>query len=240
MTLSTSDLRRFSSLLVPPPPPLLRAIFYAEHLDAAKTKSSVKGSAQDDKQDGKQEGDGGATSGTPQSGERYQPPTFPTEGWSSKKADFPRVSAGTIIFHLMKTGKSVQCSKKSGPIGDGSSELAEYDVQLVQKPLSRALDFVFDCYIHDEHVASVEGKTYLRSKCWASQKKYVKYIQKVVLNKEQGFYTVEYASCEGCPAGTYGGLCQHVFALLVVVESYGPDLKGNAAGPQSVTSMPCA
>ena len=61
----------------------------------------------------------------------------------------------------MKTGKSVQCSKKSG---DGSSDLAEYDVQLVQKPLSRALDFVFDCYIHDEHVASVGRKDVLALK----------------------------------------------------------------------------
>ena len=159
LTLSISDFTKvfFSSCLPPPPPPpppppqsdVLcvgprrcedQELSRAAHRTTSRM-ASRKATAP-------------ATSGTPQSGERYHPPTFPTEGWSSKKADFPRVSAGTIIFHLMKTGKSVQCRKKSG---DGSSDLAKYDVQLVQKPLSRALDFVFDYYIHDEHIASVEG-----------------------------------------------------------------------------------
>ena len=31
--------------------------------------------------------------------------------------------------------------------------------------------------------------------------------------------TVNFAICEGCPAGEHGGLCQHVFALLMYGES---------------------
>ena len=57
---------------------------------------------------------------------------------------------------------------------------------------------------------------YIQSKCWASQRKTVKYNQKVVISEEG----VEYAACHTCPAGRNGGFCQHVFALLLVLEKY--------------------
>lgn len=49
---------------------------------------------------------------------------------------------------------------------------------------------------------------------------------------------VEFATCEKCPAGGDGGLCQHVFALLIVMEHYGPrKTSSELPGPQSVTSQ---
>ena len=44
----------------------------------------------------------------------------------------------------------------------------------------------------------------------------MKYNQKVVISEEG----VEYAACHTCPAGRNGGFCQHVFALLLVLEKY--------------------
>ena len=42
---------------------------------------------------------------------------------------------------------------------------------------------------------------------------------------------VVFATCQGCPAGEQGGLCQHIFALLMVVEHYRPPEDGNRALP---------
>ena len=76
----------------------------------------------------------------------------------------------------------------------------------------------------------------MQSKCWASQRKSVKYNQKVMISNEG----VEYAACYSCPAGRNGGLCQHVFALLLVLEKYClkmTEISNELPGPQSCTSV---
>ena len=47
-----------------------------------------------------------------------------------------------------------------------------------------------------------------------------------------------YASCIPCPAGTSGGLCQHVFALLILLQHHAPEPSSTASPPgsDSVTS----
>ena len=87
--------------------------------------------------------------------------------------------------------------------------------------------------MHDVQVASSEdgdGRVFVTSKCWASQKKTTKYCQKVIFSpdsdvekkKESPVFKVDFATCQVCPAGQQGGLCQHVFALLMVIEEYRP------------------
>ena len=43
-----------------------------------------------------------------------------------------------------------------------------------------------------------------------------------------------------CWAGGDGGLCSHVFALLMVLEKYRCTEDAGALGPESVTSLPCS
>ena len=77
---------------------------------------------------------------------------------------------------------------------------------------------------------------YVQSKCWASQRKSVKYNQKVMISNEG----VEYAACYSCPAGRNGGFCQHVFALLLVLEKYclkTTEVSNELPGPQSCISV---
>ena len=90
------------------------------------------------------------------------------------------------------------------------------NIVVVQKPLKRGYDFFYWGYVHEVEIFKEGGMCYVQSKCWASQRKAVKYSQKVMISKEG----VEYAACHTCPAGRNGGLCQHVFALLLVLEKY--------------------
>ena len=84
--------------------------------------------------------------------------------------------------------------------------------------------------MHDVKVASPKdgiGRVFLFCKSWASQKKKtVKYEQKVIFSSDTDSIVkfpackVDFATCEVCPAGLHGGLCQHVFALLMAIEHY--------------------
>ena len=52
------------------------------------------------------------------------------------------------------------------------------------------------------------------------------------------YVDVDFATCEGCPAGQDGGLCQHIFALLMAIEKFGPRPGCSILpGEQSVTSL---
>ena len=85
---------------------------------------------------------------------------------------------------------------------------------------------------------------FAKSKCWASQRKAVKYYQQVVFtpaneDSNDGVY-VSFATCHGCPAGENGGLCQHTFALLIVINHYYPREESDSLpDPSSATSNPC-
>jgi len=110
------------------------------------------------------------------------------------------------------------------------------NIVVVQKPLKRGYDFFYWGYVHEVEIFKEGGMCYVQSKCWASQRKAVKYSQKVMISKEG----VEYAACYTCPAGRNGGLCQHVFALLLVLEKYCLKTAGadnELPGPQSCTSI---
>ena len=71
--------------------------------------------------------------------------------------------------------------------------------------------------------------------------KTTKYLQKVKLlqqRKEDMYVDVDFATCEGCPAGQDGGLCQHIFALLMAIEKSGPRPGCSILpGERSVTSL---
>ena len=91
------------------------------------------------------------------------------------------------------------------------------------------MSFAYKNISSHEELAFVHQK-----KCFASQKKSTSYEQKVVLRKtkEEGeAMEVAWTSCIGCLAGTDGGLCHHVFAILESMEYYGPK-------PNDKTSLP--
>ena len=194
-----------------------RALFYSTHPYAATTKRSTIASG---------------SSSSWCSGTR---PEFPLSGWSSSAKGLPSVSVSTILEHLLRTGKC---------------ESAD-EVTVVQKPLRRGQDFFFAGYIHDVKVAREKGSVFITSKCWASQKKSQKYEQRLAFTEshaqdaqgDRQSPSIAFASCLGCPAGENGGLCHHVFALLLVIECYAPKsdtVTSQLSGAESVTSQPCS
>ena len=109
--------------------------------------------------------------------------------------------------------------------------------------------FFFEGYVHDILVTSSVDKreVFVTSKCWASQKKCQKYTQKVMFlpdtyGSQNGPAMVDFATCQGCSAREHGGLCQHVFALLMAVEHLRPQqVHGGILPPaESVTSRRCS
>lgn len=112
----------------------------------------------------------------------------------------------------------------------------EAGVVMVRRPLERGNEFFFGGYVHDVSVSTVNADTYVLSKCWSSQHKSTKYEQKLVLQDTSPSFStrVVFARCDGCVAGSDGGLCSHVFAVLMVLEKYRTD------GTTPVTSLPCS
>ena len=197
---------------------LFRAIFYQKNPAAARTKFAAGAHPSS------------LSDSFPASDRRG--PQFPTSGWSSRTDDLPKVTVATVVGHLVKTGKAV-------PNVQGEDEIT-----VVQKPLERGHAFFFDGYVHDVAVHGDKEHVFAKSKCWASQRKAVKYHQQVVFtpadeDSDDGVY-VSFATCHGCPAGENGGLCQHIFALLIVINHYYPrEESGSLPGPSSATSNPC-
>ena len=115
--------------------------------------------------------------------------------------------------------------------------------------LIEVTNFFLGGYIHDVLVCRPNtnrdlSQVFVKSKCWASQKKSKKYTQKIIFQPEKRETqdddpaVVSYSVCEECPAGQEGGLCQHIFALLLAVEHYGPRNIGNSLpGEEPVTSL---
>lgn len=197
-----------------------RAIFYKSNPEAATTKASA--GRQPEKPDDADAALSCSSTSTPTWS------AFPTVGWSSNPALLPMVSASTVLDHLMRTGKACSAS----------------EVVVSQKPLRRGSDFFFGGYIHDVQVSRApDGRhVYMQTKCWASQKKTTKYLQKIIFKNAEDIdqpVSVRDAACEGCPAGQDGGLCQHVFAVLIATEYYGARLlRGESLpGKQAVTSL---
>eukprot|EP00117_Sycon_ciliatum_P002283 scpid62346/ scgid1957/ len=188
---------------------LERAVFYKNNPDAPRTRPSVTN----------------ADSRAVAAEETAKAPCFPASGWSHDPSSFPAVTTSTFIEHMLKSGKSVQCG------GDDAG------VVMVWRPLERGNEFFFGGYVHDVSVATSDMNSFVVGKCWASQHKTTKYCQKLVLATapESTSATVTYATCEGCVAGVDGGLCSHVFALLMVLEKYRCTEEA-----RSVTSLPCS
>ena len=118
----------------------------------------------------------------------------------------PRVTASTILSHLLLTGKQVRTS--------------ESHVLIIRKPLDRGHELYFGGYIHDVSVCCVEAEIFIEAKCWATQKKSTKYSLRLVFTDDakNDSAVLDFAVCEGCVAGGDGGLCSHVFALLLVLR----------------------
>ena len=180
-----------------------RSLFYQKNPEAARTKHAVK------------------PDGLP---DDHAPsvPEFPTAGWTSDKSKFPKITTTTILEHLVNSGKSVSSDKE----GDG--------IVIAKRPLDRANELFFCGYVEDVSVCSKEENVFVLSKCWATQKKHERYTQKVILRsvKPSNSMSVTFAQCQTCVAGYDGGLCSHVLALLLCLES---DVEHR---PVSVTSMP--
>ena len=105
-------------------------------------------------------------------------------------------------------------------------------------------------------VCNSNSNFYVESKCWASQHKHTEYTQNIVLSEVQKSNAADemeseekecvkvqlretYASCVPCPAETSGGLYQHIFALLILLQQHAPESSSPAASPpgsDSVTS----
>lgn len=148
-------------------------------------------------------------------------PAFPTSGWTLDKGMYPRVSGRTIYSHLSKTGKGT----KSASAGS-----------IVDRPLARGNALYFYGYVHDVEICYEGSKCYIKSKCWATQRKSAKYVQKLVLTSSSPVdvsCTVDFAVCLSCVAGADGGICSHVFAVLLVLE------EEKQASDVSKTSLPC-
>ena len=127
---------------------------------------------------------------------------------------------------------------KSGKVVATDQEGQEGGAVFVMRPVERAKELFFDCYIHDVETSRMEKSTFVKSKCRASQKKATKYRQKIVVRERAGDCPedkaeVLFASCEGCVAGTDGGLCSHIIALLMVLDKY-------RTRKPAATSLPCA
>ena len=170
-------------------------------------------------------------------------PVWPETGWTSDTKELPTVNADVILGHLLKTGKRVP---------------GEENVLVAQKPLRRGYDFYWGGYVHDVlffRNPRDANKAFITGKCWASQKKYTKYEQKVVLEQLEGcgelaeepnaaadrqrpekHWAVTFATCTPCVAGQHGGFCQHVFALLLALENHVKQGSDKLPGPQSITS----
>lgn len=95
---------------------------------------------------------------------------------------------------------------------------------IVRRPLDRGNALYFSGYVHDVEVCRLDGEVFVRSKCWATQRKAVKYSQQLVFvdagvgNRQSTSATLQFATCIGCVAGSNGGLCSHVFAVLIVLN----------------------
>ena len=192
---------------------LSQSDFYRRNVDAAQTKASASRNAP----------------------KPASEPVFPADGWSSDASKLPLVTAATVLGHLMRTGKHVS--------GAGN-------VTVVQKPLRRGNQFFSDGYIHDVAVtqSSSADIIFVTAKCWASQKKTTKYHQRVMFSQSDKkpdsqdyvFAEVAFATCRGCPAVEHGGLCQHVFALLIAIEAYHLKKLAVLPGAESCTSIRCS
>ena len=85
------------------------------------------------------------------------------------------------------------------------------------------------------------------SKCWATQRKSVKYVQKHVFQEEEEGESgtplsgiVTFVTSMDCVAGADGGLCAHVFAVLHSIDFFCSTIDSTKApaGPESITSIP--
>lgn len=127
------------------------------------------------------------------------------------KSRYPVVTGRTLFAHLMATGKEV------GNAAADDSGTSSF----VNRPLSRGNALYFYGYVHDVSVCFDDKKCFVTARCWATQRKSERYTQKLMLTgdklREQSC-TLEFATCIGCVAGFAGGLCSHVFAVLLVLE----------------------
>ena len=145
--------------------------------------------------------------------------------WTFCPTSFPPVDFLTVIAHVAKTGKTCKTVPQLSEDDDG--------IFIAMRSLDRAREFFYRGYVEEVMVCRKENVVFVKSKCWASQKKSVQYRQVLQLYcPEDGGCRVQYATCRGCVAGTDGGLCSHVSAVLMVLD------KCRKEPPTSVTSLP--
>ena len=100
------------------------------------------------------------------------------------------------------------------------------------------LELFFWSYVHGLSCCSPEksGDHYIRSKCWASQKKNESYQQECILRASMNTYGLEvmYAHCT-CPTGIFGD-CHHLVAVLLTCE-YCVQKQQDPPGGESVTTQ---
>eukprot|EP00117_Sycon_ciliatum_P012417 scpid103773/ scgid0985/ len=102
---------------------------------------------------------------------RTPAPVFPDSGWTQDRSKLPRVTASTILSHLLLTGKQVRTSES-------------HDVLIIKRPLDRGHELYFGGYIHDVSVCCVEAEIFIEAKCWATQKKSTKYSLRLVFTDD--------------------------------------------------------
>ena len=127
-----------------------RALFYKSNPEAPMSKRSTRDAAP-------------VATRTPA-------PVFPDSGWTQDRSKLPRVTASTILSHLLLTGKQVRTS--------------ESHVFIIRKPLDRGHELYFGGYIHNVSVCCVEAEIFIEAKCWATQKKSTKYSLRLVFTDD--------------------------------------------------------
>ena len=107
--------------------------------------------------------------GNPHDGVASSAPTLPADGWTFCPTSFPPVDFLTVIAHVAKTGKTC----KTVP------QLSEDDhgIFIAMRSLDRAREFFYRGYVEEVMVCRKENVVFVKSKCWASQKKSVQYRQ---------------------------------------------------------------
>ena len=219
-----------------------RAQFYYDNPAAAKTKRTSKYAASAESE-----------SLSASAGNKFQ---WPSSNWSTDIALLPKVTTEVILGHLLKTGKSTP--------GDDTVILVQkpltrgYDFYF-----GGYIHDVKVCKV-DDNTVCVQSLCWASQKKTQKyqQRVSLKEVQSSSSEAEKNAsdsddevddstvpeatstgehsrtnsrkWTVVFAECLPCVAGTHGGLCRHIFALLIALEAV--DSKAELPGPDSVTS----
>jgi putative phage-type endonuclease len=132
----------------------------------------------------------------------------PTSGWSTSTQQLPKTyTVKSMSDHVQLTGKTFKddMTGSKSRLSTGSH---------VQQTLDRGFKFYFEKYIHNTECTKLNGLTYVRSRCYFSQKKH-EAPHKLMLILDSNGAVVD-GTCS-CHAGA-SGCCNHTVGLLYTLD----------------------